>query len=65
MSPRNPIILYVLMFVFNGAALFLYVTLQIFLVMNTLHDLWPIGRRQSVGVLMAQETFSLACFSLC
>lgn len=44
MNPRNPLILYILMFIFNGACLLLYVILQIFLVLNTLHDRWPIGK---------------------
>jgi len=44
MSTANPIVLYVMLFIYNGAALLLYVILQIFLVLNTLNDLWPIGK---------------------
>lgn len=43
MSPKSPMVLYILMFIFNGAALFLYVALQVFLVLSTLRDRWPLG----------------------
>lgn len=43
MGPGNTLVLYILMFIFNGAALLIYIVLQIFLVLNTLHDRWPLG----------------------
>lgn len=43
MSPKSPMVLYILMFIFNGAVLFLYVALQVFLVLSTLRDRWPLG----------------------
>ncbi|KAK3820335.1 MAG: chitin synthase III catalytic subunit-domain-containing protein [Benniella sp.] len=39
----NPVALWVVFFVFNGAALLIYVILQIVLVVNTLDDRWPLG----------------------
>jgi len=42
-SYQNPVILWIIYFVFNGAALFIYVVLQIVLVLNTLDDRWPLG----------------------
>ncbi|KAG9060901.1 Chitin synthase, class 7 [Linnemannia hyalina] len=46
MSPfdkKNPIALWIVFFIFNGAALLIYVILQIVLVVNTLDDRWPLG----------------------
>ncbi|OAQ22964.1 hypothetical protein K457DRAFT_54797, partial [Linnemannia elongata AG-77] len=46
MSPfdkKNPIALWIIFFIFNGAALLIYVILQIVLVVNTLDDRWPLG----------------------
>jgi len=43
MSPHNSLYLFILVFIFNGALLALYVLLQLFLVLNTLNDLWPLG----------------------
>ncbi|KAG0312602.1 Chitin synthase, class 7 [Linnemannia gamsii] len=46
MSPfnsANPIALWIVFFIFNGAALLIYVILQIVLVVNTLDDRWPLG----------------------
>lgn len=42
-SYQNPVILWVIYFIFNGAALLIYVILQIVLVLNTLDDRWPLG----------------------
>lgn len=42
-SPSSPTILWVIFFIFNGAALLIYVILQIVLVINTLDDRWPLG----------------------
>lgn len=39
----NPVALWVVFFVFNGAALLIYIILQIILVVNTLDDRWPLG----------------------
>ncbi|KAF9924444.1 Chitin synthase, class 7 [Modicella reniformis] len=39
----NPVALWVVFFIFNGAALLIYVILQIVLVVNTLDDRWPLG----------------------
>ncbi len=43
MSPKSTLALYIVAFVFNAAALLIYVLLQIFLVLNTLTDMWPLG----------------------
>ncbi|KAF9429604.1 Chitin synthase, class 7 [Podila epigama] len=42
-SSTNPVALWVVFFIFNGAALLIYVILQIVLVVNTLDDRWPLG----------------------
>ncbi|KAF9150380.1 Chitin synthase, class 7 [Linnemannia schmuckeri] len=42
-SSSNPIALWIVFFIFNGAALLIYVILQIVLVVNTLDDRWPLG----------------------
>ncbi|OZJ04051.1 hypothetical protein BZG36_03567 [Bifiguratus adelaidae] len=42
-SYSNPGVLWVFYFIFNGAALIIYVILQIILVINTLDDRWPLG----------------------
>ena len=42
-DPLNPVALWVVFFIFNGAALLIYVILQIVLVVNTLDDRWPLG----------------------
>uniref|UniRef100_A0A1D1YVY8 Chitin synthase export chaperone n=1 Tax=Anthurium amnicola TaxID=1678845 RepID=A0A1D1YVY8_9ARAE len=39
----NPVALWIVLYVFNGAALIIYVVLQIVLVLNTLDDRWPLG----------------------
>lgn len=39
----HPVALWVVFFIFNGAALLIYVILQIVLVVNTLDDRWPLG----------------------
>jgi hypothetical protein len=39
----NPAVLWVFYFIVNGAAFFVYVVLQIVLVVNTLDDRWPLG----------------------
>ncbi|KAF9164203.1 Chitin synthase, class 7 [Actinomortierella ambigua] len=38
-----PIALWIVFFIFNGAAFLIYVILQIVLVVNTLDDRWPLG----------------------
>ncbi|KAG0140678.1 hypothetical protein CROQUDRAFT_99782 [Cronartium quercuum f. sp. fusiforme G11] len=42
-SPSKPAALWILMYIFNGACLAIYVVLQLLLVMRTLDDRWPIG----------------------
>jgi hypothetical protein len=42
-NPLQPIILWIILYIFNGAALVIYVVLQIILVINTLDDRWPLG----------------------
>jgi len=42
-NQSSPTILWVIYFIFNGAALLIYVILQIVLVINTLDDRWPLG----------------------
>jgi len=42
-DPAHPVALWVVFFIFNGAALLIYVILQIVLVVNTLDDRWPLG----------------------
>jgi len=42
-SSLNPVALWIVLYVFNGAALVIYVVLQIVLVLNTLDDRWPLG----------------------
>ncbi|CAJ0628947.1 10235_t:CDS:2 [Entrophospora sp. SA101] len=42
-SPLSPVALWIILYVFNGAALVIYVVLQIVLVLNTLDDRWPLG----------------------
>ncbi|RIA92852.1 chitin synthase III catalytic subunit [Glomus cerebriforme] len=39
----NPVALWIVLYIFNGAALVIYVVLQIVLVLNTLDDRWPLG----------------------
>ncbi|KAF8961477.1 Chitin synthase, class 7 [Entomortierella lignicola] len=42
-SAFAPAALWVVFFIFNGAALLIYIILQIVLVVNTLDDRWPLG----------------------
>jgi len=42
-SSLNPVALWIVLYIFNGAALVIYVVLQIVLVLNTLDDRWPLG----------------------
>lgn len=43
MSSKKPMVLFILLFIFNGVAALLYLALQLFLVFYSLHDLWPLG----------------------
>jgi glucan phosphoethanolaminetransferase (alkaline phosphatase superfamily) len=43
LSSKNPMILWIWLYVLQGIALVFYSILQIILVVNTLDDLWPIG----------------------
>jgi hypothetical protein len=42
-SSLNPVALWIVLYIFNGAALAIYIVLQIVLVLNTLDDRWPLG----------------------
>ncbi|CAG8621409.1 5940_t:CDS:2 [Dentiscutata heterogama] len=42
-SPLHPLPLWIVLYIFNGAALAIYFILQIVLVLNTLDDRWPLG----------------------
>jgi len=42
-SPSKPLALWIIMFIFNGACVVVYITLQLILVIRTLGDRWPIG----------------------
>ncbi|EGG01774.1 uncharacterized protein MELLADRAFT_117700 [Melampsora larici-populina 98AG31] len=42
-SPAQPLALWIMMYIFNGACLAIYVILQLLLVVRTLDDRWPIG----------------------
>ncbi|KAI9599363.1 chitin synthase III catalytic subunit [Syncephalis fuscata] len=43
LDPTNPMALWIIYFIFNGAAFAIYVILQVILVINTLDDRWPLG----------------------
>ncbi|RKP07400.1 chitin synthase III catalytic subunit [Thamnocephalis sphaerospora] len=43
LDPQKPIALWIIYFIFNGAAFVIYVILQVVLVLNTLDDRWPLG----------------------
>ena len=41
-GPTNTVGLFVVLYIFNGIFLFVYVIMQTFLVVNTLQDRWPL-----------------------
>ena len=43
LGPENTVGLFVVLYVLNGICLFIYVVMQIILVVNTLQDRWPLG----------------------
>jgi Chitin synthase export chaperone len=43
LSPTNTTGLFVVLYLINGICLFVYVTMQVILVLNTLQDRWPLG----------------------
>ncbi|KAK9703527.1 Chitin synthase, class 7 [Basidiobolus ranarum] len=43
LSSERPVLLWVIYYVLNGAALALYVLLQVLLILKTLSDRWPLG----------------------
>lgn len=45
-SSTNPVALFTIYYVFNTAFLFIYIILQIILVLNTLDDRWPLGKSE-------------------
>ena len=44
LSIKNPYILYFVYYLFTFACFLIYVILQIILVLNTMEDLWPLGK---------------------
>jgi hypothetical protein len=48
LDPQDPIALWIIYFIFNGAAFVVYVILQVILVINTLDDRWPLGKGYSL-----------------
>ncbi|ORY07606.1 hypothetical protein K493DRAFT_389241 [Basidiobolus meristosporus CBS 931.73] len=48
----KPLVLWIVYFFFNGAAMCIYFILQVLLVVNTLDDLWPLG-----GIIFAAVSF--------
>lgn len=42
-SSANPVALWIIEFIFNGACVVIYIVLQLVLVIRTLDDRWPIG----------------------
>ncbi|KAF9994969.1 Chitin synthase, class 7, partial [Modicella reniformis] len=63
-DPANPVALWIVFFIFNGAALLIYVILQIVLVVNTLDDRWPLGDIVFGVVFFATGQVILYVFSL-
>ncbi|KAG0345211.1 Chitin synthase, class 7 [Podila humilis] len=63
-DPMHPVVLWVVFFVFNGAALLIYVILQIVLVVNTLDDRWPLGDIVFGTMFFATGQVILYVFSL-
>lgn len=51
-SQTSPIALFVVMYLVNGFMLFVYVIMQIVLVINTLDDRWPLGNFLSLILLL-------------
>lgn len=43
LSPTNTVGLFIVLYVFNAICLAVYVAMQLFLVVNTLEDRWPLG----------------------
>ena len=43
LGPQNTVGLFVVLYVLNGICLFIYIVMQIILVVNTLQDRWPLG----------------------
>ncbi|KAG0203957.1 Chitin synthase, class 7 [Mortierella sp. GBA43] len=63
-DPANPVALWIVFFIFNGAALLIYIILQIVLVVNTLDDRWPLGDIVFGVVFFATGQVILYVFSL-
>lgn len=62
-SRQNPIVLYIILFIFNGAALLVYFVLQMFLVLCTLNDMWPLGNLLLGALFLAMGMISMLLFS--
>jgi len=60
----KPAPLWILLYVFNGGAIALYICLQIFLVLNTLDDRWPLGDIAFGVAFYAVGQASLYAFSV-
>ncbi|KAL7746424.1 Chitin synthase, class 7 [Sorochytrium milnesiophthora] len=43
LSPQNPVALFIVLFIFNGAMFVVYFILQVVLVLKTLDNRWPLG----------------------
>ncbi|ORX91609.1 hypothetical protein K493DRAFT_339262 [Basidiobolus meristosporus CBS 931.73] len=63
LSAGNPLILWIIYFIFNGAALLIYFILQIILVVNTLNDRWPLGDMLMAGLSFAIGQVILLVFT--
>lgn len=58
LSPKQPFLLYFTYYMFPFACFFIYVVLQVILVLNTMEDLWPLG----IPIHLSRA-FSSSCFS--
>ena len=60
----HPAPLWIVLYVFNGGAIALYICLQIFLVLNTLDDRWPLGDIAFGAAFYSVGQASLYAFSV-
>jgi hypothetical protein len=63
-DPLSPAPLWIMLYVFNGGAIALYIGLQIFLVLKTLDDRWPLGDIAFGVAFYAVGQAALYAFSL-
>lgn len=64
LSPESPVVLFSAVYFLNGLMLLIYVVMQIILVINTLDDRWPLGKRllgetRVDGLSMANSRYTL------